>query len=282
MISTEVLDHFGLADDPFAGFAPRGKKAFDGGIQKSTRKRLKRAVERQEMVALVGPVGSGKTHLWRELQVELELDGRFKFAFLRDPTQERVTSTQIVEAVLDAIWRRKAPQSRQRRLRVLQDHLKAEADQGHLVTVVIEEGQLMSEENLRTFKGLNELYQGFQKLIGVVLIAQPQIQDLLKSRTVEEVRRRLPVIQYAGIRHTEIGAYLEHRLGYARERGTRQVFTDGALRVLRAPRCRPLTTVPLALGNIAAAAMEIAVARRGHKAVEAEDAETAWIEAERA
>ena len=287
MLSEKVLAAFSLTGDPFTSrLLGEDERPFEGHHWKRATARLARAVDRQEMVALVGPVGSGKTQLWRVLQAELEADGRHDFCLLRDPTQERVTSQQIVEALLDEIGGRKTPISRQRRLRALREQLAARAEQGRVVTLVMEEGQLMSDENLRTFKGLNELYAGFAKLMGVVVIAQLQIHDLLKSQAVEEVRRRLPVIEFRGLATTEIGEYLEHRLGFVRNGSRKKVFDDSAIRVFeklaRDRAARDVICAPLALGNVAARAMEIAVERRGRKVVTGEDVEEALRQGDRA
>ena len=286
VLSDKVLDAFSLTGDPFTSrLLGEGERPFEGHHWLRAKARLARAVNQQEMVALVGPVGSGKTQLWRVLQAEIEEDGRHDFCVLRDPTQERVTSQQIVEAILQEIGGPKVPLSRQRRLRTLREQLAARAEQGRVVTLVMEEGQLMSEENLRTFKGLNELYAGFAKLMGVVVIAQLQIHDVLKSQAVEEVRRRLPVVEYRGLASTEIGAYLEHRLGFVR-RGKARVFDESAVRVFetlaKSREARDVICAPLALGNVAARAMEIAVERRGRKVVTGEDVEEALRQGDRA
>ena len=286
VLSEKVLDAFSLSGDPFTSrLLGERERPFKGHHWVRAKARLARAVRQQEMVALVGPVGSGKTELWRTLERELREEGRFDFIFLRDPTQERVSSQQIVEAILEEIGGRKTPLSRQRRLRALREQLAGRREQDRVVTLVVEEGQLMCDENLRTFKGLNELYHGFTKLLGVVVIAQLQIHDLLKSQAVEEVRRRLPVVEYRGLASTEIGAYLEHRLGYVR-RGKARVFDDSALSVLeklaKSREARDVISAPLALGNVAARAMEIAVERRGRKVVGAEDVEEALRQGDRA
>ena len=183
MLSDKVLDAFSLTGDPFTPrFCGERERPFEGHHWTRAKSRLRRAVERQEMVALVGPVGSGKSELWRQLEAELREEGRFDFVFLRDPTQERVTSAQIVDAILVELTGRVSPSNRQRRMKLLREHLAARREQDRVVTLVIEEGQLMSDENLRTFKGLNEFYSGFEKLLGVVVIAQTQLTELLRQQ----------------------------------------------------------------------------------------------------
>lgn len=284
MLGEETLDRFGLAEDPFPRWTREGEDLFDGRCQKRALKKLRRAVDRQELVAVVGPVGSGKSELWKYFRRERELDqpSRYRFAELHTLSQARVTEQQLAEVLLDEVWGRPCPSKRQVRDRELRRHLQKEHDQGRVVVLVVEEGHLLSDEALRVLKSLDEITDTWAKLLGIVLLAQMQLHRSLKSQDLEEVRRRLPVIEYPGLHHTEIGRYLEHKLGYVRKPGARaRVFEPGAVRVLGLKNYRAVTTTPLGLGNVAARSLEIAC-RVGRKAVTAADVERALLEGDRA
>jgi len=282
MLSEESLSRWKLARDPFGEFAREGEGLFWGRNQKKASQALKRAVREQYLAALVGRVGTGKTELWRHVQRELEqLPGaRHMFVYLRDLTQEKITPQQVQDAMLDAVHGRDVFASRQKRLKLLVQSLKMQRDHGRIVTLVVEEGQLLSDTILRTFKGLAELCDGFAKLVGIILIAQTQIDEVLRSTTVEEVRRRLRVITYAGIHHLEIEQYLDTRLTWVGSRASK-VFDGDALRELEHKDYRVVTTSPLGLGNVASQAMEIAL-YRNHSKVSRADMEEALRRGDRA
>ena len=160
--------------------------------------------------------------------------------------------------------------------------LKEAGRAGQRVVMVIEEAHCLPVPTLKHLKRFVELEDGFRKLLSVILVGQPELEQRLSERNpeVREVVQRCEIALLPPL-DAALPAYVAHKLSRV---GTdvSKVFDGDALEAMRerltaAPqalkgggRTRAVSLCyPLAVNNLATAAMNLA-ARIGSPRVTAD------------
>ena len=276
-LSKAALKHFGLPRSPFVDDVQSRADVFQSTGARYARAALMDAAQNHGFVALVGESGAGKTTLIDELQERIEDEGK-DILLIRpyvlgmeasDRKGKTLKAAQIAEAVVWALdpqaSLRQSPQSRFRQMHEL---LKASRKAGRRHLLVIDEAHCLPIATLKHLKRFLELKDGLRRLLGIALVAQPELRNLLHSQNpeVREVMQRCEIVPLAPL-DGEIEAYLAHK--FARfELRTEQVFEADAFnamrqRLIHVPRGAKTgvsTCWPLALHNLVCRAMNAAAA----------------------
>src|SRR5499426_84930 len=244
------LEHLGLRERPFSS-APDPRFIYLGGPHERALAHLQRCVQASGGVAhLIGASGTGKTTMCRMLMNRLP--ERVDVALILHPVP---TSQEMLSVVCDELgitYGKDAPSQ------ILGDSLyrKQIAGLGERRTVVIvDEAQSLSVDVLEHLYLLSGLEIDGQKLLGVVLIGEPWLLDLL-ARAVPHQPPLSMGYQLLPLTEAETCAYVRHRIETAG--GRRDLFEVDALREVH----QLSAGVPGAINAICARALLSAVAQR--------------------
>ena len=274
-LTEKARKHFGLPRSPFVDDVQSVDDVFKSPAIRYARVALMDAAKNSGFIALVGESGAGKSTLAEELEEQVRTSHPdivmvtpYTLAMeLNDQKGKTLKASHIAEAIMAAldpsVKTRSSPQAR---FAQLHDLLKASRRAGHRHLLVIEEAHCLPHATLKHLKRFAELKDGLQRLVGVALIAQPELARTLESMNAEirEVAQRCEVVWLEPL-DNELEAYLRHK--FARfDLKYEDVFEKDAADAIRARlihRPRGSSQVvslcfPLAVHNLVCRAMNVA------------------------
>lgn len=222
------LAHFSLHKPPF-GLTPNTR--FYCGLpthQEALNVLLVALGSGEGFIKIIGEVGTGKTLLCRKLLHELGEE--FITAYLPNPHLSPAGLRMALADELGIEYPRNLGQSRL--IQRINTFLIDAAAQGRKVVLLLDEAQALSLEGLETLRLLTNLETESQKLLQVVLFAQPELDQRLAGDNLRQLQQRitfayhLQPLDEAGVRE-----YVLHRTVTAGCSGTR-LFDDAAIRKL--------------------------------------------------
>lgn len=179
-------------------------------------------------VLLTGEVGTGKTTVSRCLLQEL--DDKAEVAFILNPT---LSELELLAAICDELKIRykKADAS----LKLLGDKIKARLlknhEAGKHTLLIIDEAQHLQPAVLEQLRLLTNLETNTRKLLQVILIGQPELQQLLKRNDLRQLAQRITARYHLlPLTPDEVRHYLKFRLQVAG--CSRPVFSEAAIKRL--------------------------------------------------
>lgn len=267
---------FGLARDPFADDVQSRADVFIDAQIEAVRSALMDAAKNRGFIAVVGESGSGKTTLVEELEERTRDEAReivvIKPYVLAMELDDRKGKTLKSSAIAESIARSLAPNVKMRtspeaRFSQVHEQLRASHRAGQRHLLLIEEAHCLPVATLKHLKRFLELKDGLQRLLGIALIAQPELAEALNSQYAEvrEVMQRCSVVPMAPL--ADLEAYMRHKFKRA-GMDFDGVFAADAAEAMRArlvhvPRGgRPSDAIsvcfPLVANNLAARAINAA------------------------
>jgi general secretion pathway protein A len=216
---------FGLREKPFA-LSPDPRFLYLSESHREALAHLLYGIEQGEgFIAITGEVGTGKTTLCRTLLRRLGSD--VELAFIFNP---RLSAHELLEAVLTELGIQPSGSSARALVDDLNQFLLRKRGEGRRVLLVIDEAQGLSPETLEQIRLLSNLETESAKLIQILLLGQPELDAMLESRSLRQLRQRIGVRWRLGpLSPTETGGYVRHRLQVAAG-AERDIFNDAALR----------------------------------------------------
>ncbi|XOV78814.1 MAG: ExeA family protein [Aestuariibacter sp.] len=219
------LNYFGLKDNPFS-IAPNPEYLFMSPRHREALAHLTFGLrESGGFVMLTGEVGTGKTTVARKLLQDLPESTQV--AMILNPT---LSALELLATVCDEL---EIPHKQnQGSLKYFTDlilkKLSANHQQGRSTVLIIDEAQHLMPEVLEQLRLLTNLETNREKLLKVVLIGQPELQQLLKRNELRQLAQRITARYHLlPLTASEVKEYIAHRLQVAN--GDRGVFTTGAM-----------------------------------------------------
>jgi len=202
--------YFGLSGAPFL-LNPDPSFFFDSKGHSSALSYLKFGLYQAEgFIVVTGDIGAGKTTLVRTL--------------LNDIDHDKVVAAQLVSTQLEAgdllrstITAFGIPpkgQSKAELIATLEAYLTLLATQNKRAVLIVDEAQNLSRDAIEELRMLSNFQFGNQALLQSFLIGQPELRDMLLSRSLEQLRQRVIASYHLGpMDREETRRYIEHRLG---------------------------------------------------------------------
>ena len=182
----------------------------------------------EAFVKIVGEVGSGKTLLCRNLLHQLDHD--YISAYIPNPDLSVFALRKVIANELGILVQPHMDQHIV--MQLITDKLMEYHAQGKKVILVIDEAQVLPEENLETLRLMTNLETESAKLLQIVLLGQPELDQRLNQHKLRQLKQRITFSYYLKPLHrTELASYLCHRLataGYMHG----NLFTTGAQKLL--------------------------------------------------
>jgi putative secretion ATPase (PEP-CTERM system associated) len=200
---------YNLRERPF-NLSPDPEYVYPSRVHTEALSHLRYGIEgRAGFVVITGDIGSGKTTL---LQTTLRgIDRRTQVARL---VSTRLDDRELIEAVMLDFGLEPPPgRSKPYLLRDLARFLVDLRRSGRLALLVIDEAQNLEPAALEEIRMLSNLETEKSKLIQIVLVGQPGLQDLLDQPELEQLRQRVTVRYHLrSLDPSETAAYINHRL----------------------------------------------------------------------
>lgn len=275
MITMQALKYFKMFRSPFADDVSDAKDIFWSEDHYFLKEMMVDAAKHRGLVAVYGEVGSGKSVIRQAVFGQLEADGT-KVLYPRIIDNHRITAASLLEAIVADISEEVPKRSLEARSRQVIRLLRNRAASGMRQVLVVEEAHQLNVPAMKALKRIWELADGFSRLVGIILIGQVELRDLLDESLHPELReliRRMTRAEITGL-GKDCGRYLEHKFSRVGKK-LGDVMTEDAVVAIqdrlvdRSDRRRVSMAYPLTVNNMAAMAMNMA-AMLGEEKVTAE------------
>ncbi|WP_026377073.1 ExeA family protein [Aestuariibacter salexigens] len=219
------LNYFGLSDNPFS-IAPNPDYLYMSPRHKEALAHLTFGLrESGGFVMLTGEVGTGKTTVSRKLLQQLP--DNTQIAMILNPT---LSAMELLATICDELGLEYDEQRASLKYftDLILSKLAANHDAGMNTVLIIDEAQHLLPEVLEQLRLLTNLETNREKLLKVVLIGQPELQQLLKRQELRQLAQRITARYHLlPLTASEVKSYIAHRLSVANGDGS--VFSASAM-----------------------------------------------------
>lgn len=222
------LSYFGLSDNPFS-IAPNPDYLFMSPRHREALSHLRFGLrESGGFVMLTGEVGTGKTTVSRKLMQDLSEDTQT--AVILNPTLSALELLATVCDELGLVYDASASS-----LKTYTDLILKKLASNHEANIntvlIIDEAQHLLPEVLEQLRLLTNLETNREKLLKIVLIGQPELQQLLRRNELRQLAQRVTARYHLlPLTSEEVALYVAHRLSVAN--GLPQLFSAASLKAL--------------------------------------------------
>lgn len=214
---------YGLKEKPFS-IQPDPDFLFMGKRHALAYSMLQYGLEnRAGFTVICGEIGCGKTTLIRHL---LNAMGTNLTVGLVSNTHRNIAD--LLGWIMLAFGQPYEATSPVARYDAFQRFLIAEYAAGKRVVLIVDEAQNLSVGALESLRMLSNINADKDQLLQVILVGQPQLQDVLKRPELQQFAQRVAVDYFIPpLAEAEVGRYVTHRLAVAGR--TEPLFTPEAL-----------------------------------------------------
>jgi len=216
------LEHFGLQEKPFS-LTPDTQFFLSQKTHRYALNTLEMALQEGEgFIKIVGEVGTGKTMLCRILLSRLD-KYQFVTAYIPNPwlTPQELNAFVASELGCESVENLQTHEV----ISIIYRRLMQLGRQKKQVVLVIDEAQAMPRDTIESLRLLTNLETEKRKLIQVVILGQPELDQLLKQKNLRQLNQRIVFSEYLEpLRFAEVRLYIDHRIR-ASGSDSQQVFS---------------------------------------------------------
>jgi general secretion pathway protein A len=204
-------NYFGFSESPFS-VTPDPRFFYTNPVYQEAYANLRYGIEKKKgFIVITGEVGTGKSTLLRKLMRNLGDTIHSAFIFNTD-----LTFPELLRLTLHDLGLSPQEPSKVMMLEGLNDYLIKQLKQGHIVSVLVDEAQNLSDEALEGLRLLSNLETDQEKLLQIVLMGQPELERKLDQPTLRQLKQRVAVqCRLDPLKHEEVGPYIDFRLRVA-------------------------------------------------------------------
>jgi general secretion pathway protein A len=168
-------------------------------------------------VVVTGEVGTGKTLLLRCLLRLLKESKDIAYAYLFN---SRLSPTEFLQYILSDFGLPASGKNKSELLLDLGQFLVSRGSKGLTTVLIVDEAHHLSEELLEEVRLLSNLETTDDKLLQIVLVGQPELDQKLDSVGLRQLKQRIALrAQLGPLDAAETREYIEHRLRVAGAEG---------------------------------------------------------------
>ncbi len=207
----DYLEFFGFKDDPFK-ITPDSHYFFLSESHQEALSSLKYLLDSEEGFAvIIGEPGTGKTLTVRKFIDELPEDVEFAYVLFPNLSPE-----ELFEAILEDFGIKTQGETKNRLFGKLRDYLIEKRSKGKRILVIIDEAQNLPIETLEELRILSNLETSDMKLLQIILLGQPELEEKLSSEKLRQLRQRITIIsKLRNFSEEETKAYIDYRISRA-------------------------------------------------------------------
>jgi type II secretory pathway predicted ATPase ExeA len=172
------------------------------------------------LIVITGEAGTGKTTLLRKLMTD-HLHGPIQTVFV---SNTYLDFTELLQVIHHDLGLGIGDANKLKLLQELNEYLITQLKQSHVVSVLVDEAQYLSDDALEGLRLLSNLEINQERLIQIVLMGRPATLRQLKQRVGLQCRL-FPLIR------SEVGPYIDFRL-WAAGYTSNDLFSPDAVRLI--------------------------------------------------
>jgi putative secretion ATPase (PEP-CTERM system associated) len=224
------LDFFGLLEQPFQ-LTPDPSFLYLSKAHSRAKAYMDYAVlNRDGFAVITGEIGSGKTMLVQKLLSEMGEDTLIARVY-----QTQLDEVEFLQAILVEFGFEPFSAGKVELLHRLNEFLSAQYAAGRKVVVIIDEAQNLSVRALEELRLLTGLETAKEKMLNVILVGQPELNDVLDSPHLEQLAQRVRLRFHIGcLKPDEVAEYVAHRLAVAGAEQAETLFAEDTIPVIHA------------------------------------------------
>jgi len=203
---------FGLSENPFS-IAPDPRYLYMSERHQEALAHLLYGLEREGgVVLLTGEVGTGKTTICRKFLQNVP--DNTKLAFVLYP---KLSAIELLATIADELGIDYKPDfSTKQLVDLINHHLLAAHSQGKHTALIIDEAQNLTTEVLEQLRLLTNLETDKKKLLQIILLGQPELNELLQRKELRQLSQRVTARYHLEpLSVGEVDAYIKSRLSVA-------------------------------------------------------------------
>lgn len=221
---------FGLVENPF-NLTPDPRYLYLAPQHRDALNHLLFGVhEKKGFIVITGGVGTGKTTLCRAFLAAL--DERVSSALIFNSA---ISDVELLRTIMQEFQIRtgRGRISKKRYVDALNQFLLKEFAEGRNAVLLIDEAQNLSRSVLEQIRMLSNLETDREKLLQIVLLGQPELEDVLRSPSLRQLNERITVRYHLEpLDRQQVEEYVEHRLSVAAGENRNLRFEPGAFKTI--------------------------------------------------
>jgi len=171
--------------------------------------------QRKGIILLTGEIGTGKTTICRFFLNHVAKN--IKTAFILNPA---FSETQLLESIIKDFGIFPKNKSKLDMVWELNNFLLRESTAGNNLVLIVDEAQNLQPNLLEQIRLLSNLETEKDKLLQVILVGQPELNNRINLYDLRQLRQRIMVRYHIGpLDNDEIKSYINHRLEIAGSAG---------------------------------------------------------------
>jgi type II secretory pathway predicted ATPase ExeA len=175
-----------ILDLPF-NVTPNPRFSYDNPVYREALATLRYGIEaRKGFILVTGEVGTGKTTLLKAVMRSVESTVHTAFVF-----NPKLNFNQLVRSILTDLGITESSRNRFTLMAKLNDYLIEQFKKDHIVALLIDEAQDLSDELLEEIRLLSNLETDSNRLIQIVLMGQPELEQRLDQPQLRQLKQRI-------------------------------------------------------------------------------------------
>ena len=178
-------------------------------------------------VVITGEIGAGKTTLIETFLRELQGD-----VVVAQLSQTQLSPTAFLQTILVQFGFTPFDMKKPEVLATLNQFLVEQHVSGRKVLLIVDEAQNLSNRVLEELRMLSGIETTKEKVLRIILVGQPELNDKLNSRELIQLAQRVRLhFHLSTLSQAETSAYIDHRLEVAGSQG-RRIFEEDTYPVI--------------------------------------------------
>ncbi|MBI3776791.1 MAG: AAA family ATPase [Gammaproteobacteria bacterium] len=222
------LEHFGLTDNPFTLISdPR--YLYLSKMHARVKAYIEYATQVQDsLVIFTGEIGTGKTTLIADAVSRMA-----KNIVVAKIHQTKLSDTEFLQAILQEFGADPQGTERAALHTQLRKHFVEIEQKGKKALLVIDEAQNLDPTLFEEIRFLIDLEYKNKKLVNIVLLGQPELNEVIDAPNMENLMQRVRLRAHIGpLASWDILAYINHRLKIAGAAPSAEIFSESTIPVI--------------------------------------------------
>ncbi len=208
----DFLEFFNLKENPFK-LTPDVDFFYMSSVHQEALASLEYLLNSEEGFAvIIGEPGTGKTITIRKFLSQIP--DNVEYAYILFPN---LSPEELFMAILEDFGIQLSDKvSKNKLFSTLRDFLIQKRKEGKKVLVIIDEAQNLPVETLEELRILSNLETDKEKLLQIILLGQPELEEKLNSSELRQLRQRISILtSLSNLDYREMVDYINYRLSKA-------------------------------------------------------------------